>query len=91
MIVVVIIGILAAIAIPRFVQTSKDAKIKACSANIANINAQWETKAIQTGDYGTLSALLADTTYFPDGAPNCPLETAYADIDGNNRVDVHSH
>ena len=91
MIVVVIIGILAAVAIPRFVQTSKDAKIKACSANIANINAQWETKAIQTGDHGDLRDLLVDTTYFPDGAPNCPLGTGYADNDDNNRVDAHTH
>jgi len=91
MIVVAIIGILAAVAIPRFVQSTNDAKIKADNANIANINAQWEAKYIQTGSYGTLSALLADTAYFPDGAPVCPFGTAYADADGDNRVDAHSH
>ena len=91
MIVVAIIGILAAIAIPRFVQTTNDAKIKACTSNIANINAQWETKSIQTGSFGTLAALTADTTYFPNGAPTCPYGTAYADANADNRVDAHSH
>lgn len=91
MIVVAIIGILAAVAIPRFVQSTNDAKIKADNANIATMNAQWETKYIQTGSYGTLAALTADTTYFPDGAPTCPFGTAYADADADNRVDAHSH
>ena len=91
MIVVVIIGILAVIAIPRYIQTTNDAKAKACLANIANINSQWETKYVATGAYGTLAALLADTDYFPDGAPTCPFGTAYADAGADNRVDAHSH
>ncbi|OGB88092.1 hypothetical protein A3H38_03380 [candidate division WOR-1 bacterium RIFCSPLOWO2_02_FULL_46_20] len=91
MIVVAIIGILAAIALPRYVQTSNDAKIKADNANIANINAQWETKYVSTGAYGTLAALTGSTTYFPDGAPTCPFGTAYADAGGDSRVDAHAH
>jgi len=91
MIVVAIIGILAAIAIPRYVQTTSDANTKACSANIANINAQWETKYIKTGAYGTLGALTGDTDYFPDGAPTCPFGVAYADGDGDERVDTAAH
>lgn len=91
MIVVAIIGILAAIAIPRYVQTTNDAKIKADNANIANINAQWEAKYVKTGAYGTLGALTGDTTYFPDGAPTCPFGTAYADGNADNRVDAHAH
>jgi prepilin-type N-terminal cleavage/methylation domain-containing protein len=91
MLVIVILGVLATIAIPRFIQTSDDAKIKVCSSNIANMNAQWEAKATQTGSYGTLAALVGDTDYFPDGAPVCPFGTAYADADADNRVDAHSH
>ena len=91
MIVVVIIGILAAVAIPRFVQTSNDAKTKSCAATIANINAQWETKFIKTGNYGTLPELTGDTEYFPDGAPTCAHNTPYADANGDNRVDAHTH
>jgi prepilin-type N-terminal cleavage/methylation domain-containing protein len=91
MLVVAIIGILAAIAIPRYVQSTTDAKAKACNANVANINAQWEMKAVKTGSYGALDALLKDTDYFPEGAPTCPFGTAYADSDSNNRVEYHSH
>ena len=91
MIVVAIIGILAAVAIPRFVQTTEDAKIKACTSNVANLDAQWETKKIQSGSYGTLAALLADVTYFPKGAPVCPLGDAYVDGNTDNRVDAHTH
>ncbi len=91
MIVIAIIGILAAVAIPRFVQTTNDAKSKTCQSNLANINAQWETKNVVTGAYGTLAALLSDTAYFPGGAPVCPYATAYADADGDFRVDAHSH
>ena len=91
MIVIAIIGLLAAVAIPRFVQSTNDAKIKTCSSNIANMNSQWESKNVKTGAYGTLAALLADTTYFPGGAPTCPFGTAYADADGDNRVDPHTH
>ena len=91
MIVVAIIGILAAVAIPRFVQTTADAKTKACTSNIANINAQWESKSIQTGAFGALSALTADATYFPNGAPTCAYGTAYVDANADNRVDAHAH
>lgn len=91
MIVIAIIGILAAVAIPRFVQTTNDAKIRTDESNVANINAQWESKNVKTGSYGTVAELLADTAYFPGGAPVCPFGTAYADSDGDFRVDPHTH
>lgn len=91
MIVVAIIGILAAIAIPRYIQSTNDAKKKACAANIANINAQWETKYVSTGAYGTLAALTGDTAYFPDGAPTCPFGVAYAEGGSTHRIDASTH
>lgn len=88
LLVVIILGVLAAIVLPRFIVGTSDAKSKACKTNIHNINTQWELKNIKTGDYGTLSALLSDTDYFPDGEPKCPFEVAYADTNpANNRVD----
>jgi type IV pilus assembly protein PilA len=91
MIVVAIIGVLAAIAIPRFLSTTDTARIRGCDANIVNINAQWELQELADGAYDTLANLLADTTYFPDGAPSCPLGDAYADSNSDNRVDAHGH
>jgi prepilin-type N-terminal cleavage/methylation domain-containing protein len=91
MIVVAIIGLLAAIAIPKYIQTIKDAKIKACNSNIANINSQWEAYSVKNDAYCALADLLANKAYFPDGSPTCPFGTAYADADGDNRVDPHTH
>jgi len=88
---VVILAVVSAVAIPRFVGSSNTAKINACDANITNINTQWERKAVETGSYGALADLTGDTDYFPDGAPTCPFSTAYADADSDNRVDAHSH
>ncbi len=89
--VVAIIGIIAAIALPRFLVTTNDSKIKSDDTNIKNINELWEFKKVQTGSYGTLSALINDTDYFPDGPPVCPFGTAYADSNSDNRVDSHAH
>ncbi len=88
---VVILAIVSAVAIPRFTGSANTAKTNACDANIANMNTQWERKAIETGSYGALADLTGSTDYFPDGAPVCPFGTAYADADEDNRVDAHSH
>ena len=91
LLVVVILAIIAAIAIPRFSGSAKEAKINACKANIALINTMWELKYIRTGEYGTLDELLNDPNYFPDGPPQCPFGDPYEDTDGDHRVDPHNH
>jgi type IV pilus assembly protein PilA len=91
LIVVAIIGILAAIALPRYVQTTRDARINACKANAANINSQWELKNLEDGAYGALDDLISDTNYFPE-KPECPFGTAYTeDPSVEGRVVQHSH
>lgn len=88
LLVVIILGVLAAIVLPRFVVGTSDAKSKSCNTNIHNMNTQWELKNIKDGAYGTLTALLNDTAYFPDGVPTCPFATPYVDTTpANNRVD----
>ncbi len=58
MIVVVIIGILAAIAIPKFTDVSESAKRNACRANIRTIASQDAIYHAQTGAYAaTVTAL----------------------------------
>ena len=90
MIVVLILGALAAIAIPRIMGGSTTAKVNACDVNVNLINAQMELYKANNDDYTDLVTLFADPNYFPDGTPECPFETAYA-LGSNDRVDKHSH
>ena len=73
LIVVLILGALAAIAIPRITASSTTAKTNACAANIDIMNSQIEMYRADTSSYpATLTALVTDPNYFPDGLPECP-------------------
>ena len=81
MIVVAIIGLLAAIAIPNFVKARSNAQQKACIANLKQIDGavqQWalENKKTSTSTYSftdtTLLAYLKGTTM-----PACPASGSY--------------
>jgi prepilin-type N-terminal cleavage/methylation domain-containing protein len=97
LVVVLILAALAAIAIPRMVATADEAKIKACNTNVDLINSQIEAYLVKTStaasafDAAALTALLADTDYFPDGAPVCDFGTAYTLNTTTRHVDQHSH
>jgi type II secretion system protein G len=94
MIVVLILGALAAIAIPRILGGANTAKANACATNIDMINSQIELYYSNTGSYpATLSDLTGNADYFPDGAPVCPVTgLPYPDtLTANNRVDASAH
>lgn len=95
MIVVLILGALAAIAVPRIMGGAATAKANGCKTNIDLINAQIELYYANNSSYpANLSVVTGDTNYFPDGAPTCPVtDAAYANALVNNRVDTtgHSH
>lgn len=94
LIVVLILGALAAIAIPKITASAHNAKKNACYTNIDIINTQIEMYAADNdGNYpATLSVITNDTDYFPDGAPTCPVAgAAYPDALVNNRVDDSGH
>jgi type II secretion system protein G len=92
LIVVIILGALAAIAIPRITTSATTAKSNACNTNVATLNTSIEMWKMDKGTYPTLVALTADPNYFPDGAPTCPYGTPYAlKADGSNRVQPHTH
>src|SRR6478609_11755017 len=79
--VVTILGIIAAIIVPRVAVSSDTAKAKVNSHNKATINAAVERWYIEKGAWpaNTLSDIGADTTYFPDGLPTNPTNgTAYS-------------
>jgi len=95
LIVVLILGALAAIAIPRITSSAYNAKANACASNIDTMNSQIELYAADNnGTYpADLEVITKSTTYFPDGAPTCPFGKAYAKTLVNKRVDTtdHSH
>jgi len=81
LVVVAILGVLAAIAIPRIVQSLTTAKLNVCKTNRAIINTQVELYYHDNESYPTLAALTSDVNYFPDGAPECPSNGTYT-LDG---------
>jgi prepilin-type N-terminal cleavage/methylation domain-containing protein len=72
--VVTILGIIAAIIVPRVTVSSDTAKQKVNSHNKATINAAVERWYIEKGSWpqNNLSDIGADTSYFPDGIPTNP-------------------
>ena len=93
MMVVLILGALAAIAIPRITGGAATAKVNVCKTNIDIINSRIELYHQNTGDWpNNLKKVTDDTDYFPDGEPRCPITgTFYANLLVNNRVDASAH
>lgn len=78
LVVVLILGALTAIAIPRITASATTAKANACATNIDTINSQIEVYNLETGDYpSALADVTGNTAYFPDGVPTCPLSGAF--------------
>jgi prepilin-type N-terminal cleavage/methylation domain-containing protein len=72
--VVTILGIIAAIIVPRVTVSSDTAKQKVHAHNKATINAAVERWYIETGAWpaNDLSDIGGDTDYFPEGIPANP-------------------
>lgn len=72
MVVVVIIGILTAIAIPVYMAVTKNAEAKACIANQRSIDSAVVLyKAENDGTIPTFAIISVDTDYFA-AVPECP-------------------
>jgi general secretion pathway protein G len=94
MIVVLILGALAAIAIPRIVGGAASAKANGCKTNIDLINSQIELYYANTGTWpADLEVVTKNTDYFPDGEPVCPVTGAKypKTLTANHRVDDSGH
>jgi len=95
LIVVVILGILATVAIPKFLTTRSQAEFRSCQSNLTAINAAVEewTFLNPTGDPATaVAAVMADTGRFPDGPPVCPTTGTNDYVNGdNNRASCPTH
>ncbi len=80
LIVVIILGALAAIAIPRMSSSSDTAKRRACQTNQATMDTQIELYHANSSDgsWPTFATFVIDANYFPDGAPACPSNGTYS-------------
>jgi len=90
LIVVIILGVLAAIAIPRMSQNSATAKLRACQTNVATMNTQIELYYAENDEWPTattMTEVVDDVNYFPDGKPVCPSGGAYTMSGTTYRVD----
>lgn len=79
-VVVLILGALASIAIPRLIVGSQTANENACAGNVEILNSQLEIWSAMNNDTypATLSVLTSDKAYFPRGTPSCPLNGTYS-------------
>ena len=81
LLVMILLGILASMAIPRFVTSRDDARLRQCHHNLHAINSEIEGYYFMTGalptnaDYDTIAN---DTERFPDGPPRCDASGTYS-------------
>ena len=76
MVVVLIIGILVAVAVPVFVSASKNAKTQTCKSNLRTLDGAIQTySADNQSDPTTLTQLVPK---YVKRIPNCPVDATHA-------------
>jgi len=86
--VVTILGIIAAIIVPRVTTSSDTAKQKVHAHNRGTINSAIERYYLSTGSWPSADLNELDLNYFPDGMPTNPLDnSAYTMNTTTHRVD----
>jgi prepilin-type N-terminal cleavage/methylation domain-containing protein len=91
---VVLLGIIAAVALPRLSGNALDAKKNACYVNKGDVEVQVELWYRNHGSWpaADLGDVGADAGYFPDGLPTCPVNgTPYTLDSATHRVVNHDH
>ncbi len=80
LVVVMLLGVLALVALPNYFGTQTDAQTAVRSSNVAAVNTavalyEYRNNGACPGQAGqqTFTAFLSNTTYFPDGAPVDPF------------------
>jgi prepilin-type N-terminal cleavage/methylation domain-containing protein len=90
--VVVILGIIAALVVPRVSSGTDNARYKSCLHNHTEINITAERYYVHTGHWpaNDLSDVAADPNYFPEGLQTCPVTGAAYRLDpATHRVVGH--
>lgn len=92
--ILIVLGLLASLVVPRLFGPSDTAKINACHANKGDIEIQVQLWYRNNGSFpaANLSDIGADITYFPEGLPTCPVNsTAYTIDTASGEVVGHDH
>jgi len=81
--VVVILGVIAALVIPRLISGGDKAKEKTCLHNRAELNISVERYYMHNGAWPAddLSDVAGDADYFPQGITTCPVSGAAYRLD----------
>ena len=80
MIVVAIIGLLAAIAIPNFIKARTTSQMNACINNLRQIDGAIQQWALETKQAATANVVEANVTPYLKAAVACPSGGAAADL-----------
>jgi general secretion pathway protein G len=94
MAVLAVLGVLAALIVPRVIGHHSSAKRAACHTNRAEIELQVQLWHRNNGSYpaANLSNIGANSSYFPQGLPACPVDATVYTIDTTaGRVTGHTH
>ena len=92
MVVIVIIGVLIAIAIPVYRNTTEKAELRACHANQRMIEGAASQYAMNEGiDIEEVDEIGKLNVYFSDGVPKCPSGDDYSITNGKVKCDKHEH
>lgn len=91
---VTLLGIIAAIIVPRLGSQGRQAKRGACDVNRGNIEVQcqlwYRTKGVWPA--ANLSDIGANSDYFPEGLPVCPVDgRAYTFNSATQQTVAHGH
>ena len=92
--VVTLLGILVTIAVTRVSDETSGANVSGCYTYKGDIEIQAEIWMHNTGGRpaGNLADIAADSNYFPDGLPTCPVDGLPYEIESTTgRVNGHNH
>jgi len=81
--VVTILGVIAAVVVPRISSSKRGAQEEVNKQNISEINGAVERWYFQTGSWpkDDLSDIAADVNYFPEGIPKNPVDDSAYTLD----------
>jgi prepilin-type N-terminal cleavage/methylation domain-containing protein len=94
LIVVTILGVLAAIVLPRLGPQAGQAKTTGCQVNKGNIEIQAQLWFRNKGSWpaADLSDIGSNSVYFPEGLPTCPVDGSSYTFDSSSETVVgHAH